>query len=132
MHKIFIAALLVLSTTQAVAQSNPIRVIDGDTFAVGKEVIRIKGYDAPEIFKPRCKAEKTHGLAAKVYLAALLSKSPVVLSRAPWGDKYGRTLAKVWAGGKDVTQEMIRAKYGVIYFTSPADKKKPQWCAILR
>lgn len=132
MRKTLIVALLVYSTTQAVAQGNPIRVIDGDTFAVGKEVIRIKGYDAPEIFSPRCAEEKKHGLAAKAYLSVLLSKSPVILTRDFRDDRYGRTLARVWAGGKDIAQEMIRAKYGVSYYTSPADRKKPQWCAILR
>lgn len=132
MRKTFIVAFLIYSTTQAVAQSNPIRVIDGDTFAVGKEVIRIKGYDAPEIFSPRCVKEKQHGFAAKAYLATLLSRYPVIFTRDFRGDKYGRTLARVWVGGKDVAQEMIRAKFGITYYTSSADRKKPQWCAILR
>src|SRR4051794_31237866 len=77
--------------------------VDGDTFDYRGSRYRMYGIDAPED-RSKCKAEKDKGLAAKRELAVYLSgfRGPVVLYRGSRHDKYGRKLAQVQAGGKDV------------------------------
>ncbi|WP_371346525.1 thermonuclease family protein [Ancylobacter sp. IITR112] len=102
-----------------------IYVTDGDTIvltAPGKprEVVRIVGMDAPETRQARCDSELRRGLEAKAALIRLLSAACGELARAdarrcltvarlPRPDRYGRTLATITAGGRDVTAAMISA-----------------------
>jgi endonuclease YncB( thermonuclease family) len=77
-----------------------IRVADGDTFYVGGLAIRLRGIDAPERGQPR-------SLLAARRLAELLREGPVtILPRAE--DVYGRTVADVYAGGRDVAAILRR------------------------
>ena len=75
-----------------------IRIVDGDTFRNGRERVRIIGYDAPEMSQPR-------GPAAKVRLTQLMRGGSVTMLRRG-KDKYGRTLAFVYADGKNVAEIM--------------------------
>ena len=94
-------------------------VIDGDTFrcADGSATIRISNIDTPEIRKPRHAAEKELGLKAKAELARILALGKVEISPemvrrkdgtlAQKSEKYGRTLARVRVGGRDVGEMLI-------------------------
>lgn len=77
-----------------------IRVWDGDTFYTGGETIRLRGIDTPELGQPRSRQ-------AARRLGELLRAGPVtIVPRAE--DVYGRTVAKVYVGGRDVAAVLRR------------------------
>ncbi len=86
-------------------------VTDGDTITVrmGGNVVKVRlnGIDAPEKSQP-------YGVAAKTKLAALTLGRRITL-RGAEKDRYGRTLARVYADGDDVCLAMIRAGYAWHY-----------------
>jgi len=89
---------LLLLASPAVAQ---VRVVDGDTIRVGAERVRIFGLDCAEMRDPG-------GREAKRALERMIAGRGVTLERIE-RDRYGRTVAKVFAGGQDVACGMIRA-----------------------
>lgn len=100
-----------------------VHVVDGDTFFLGEEKIRIKGIDTPEIGDPKCLAERLLGEQAKLYLAERLnSGEPLELERVET-DQYGRTLAYIYVGGRSVGQELIDNGLAVAYRGHKCD-----WC----
>lgn len=87
-------------------------VVDGDTFWIKGEKVRIVGIDAPETSgSDRCKYLRSGknpswcdfelGSKARTALGTLLSRGPVKIHRQGQ-DKYGRTLATVSVNGRDV------------------------------
>ena len=78
-------------------------VTDGDTFHVlvdgKKEKIRMFGIDAPE-------SKQEWGLEAKESLNKLISNKEVLLDIKS-KDMYGRLLATVFIGNKNINLEMI-------------------------
>ena len=85
------------SATTLVPQDK-IRIVDGDSFRIGRERVRIIGYDAPELSQPR-------GPAAKILLTQLMRSGSVTMLRHG-KDTYGRTLAFVYVDGKNVAETM--------------------------
>jgi endonuclease YncB( thermonuclease family) len=84
--------------------TSTIRVHDGDTFYTGTETIRLRGIDTPELGGPG-------GRAAAIRLRALLHEGPVtIVPRAQ--DVYGRTVADVYVGGRDVAGLLRREGFG--------------------
>ena len=55
-------------------------VVDGDTFYLGRQKIRIANIDAPETHPPRCAEEARLGEAATDRLRGLLNSGDVTLS----------------------------------------------------
>lgn len=111
----------------------PLRVIDGDTFEMEGETIRISNIDAPEMSpRSKCLAEASLAEVAKRQLDSLLGASwsgtgsgvlPAVEREGR--DRYGRTLARVVAvDGKDIGEEMI-LKGVAVRWTG----KRAEWCA---
>jgi endonuclease YncB( thermonuclease family) len=79
-------------------QWGEIRLIDGDTFAVGSERFRIRGINAPE-------TTEAGGFSASQRLDLLLHEGPVLV--IPYGqDTYGRTLAEVYVNNRNVAEVM--------------------------
>lgn len=79
-------------------QDGQIRLIDGDTFAVGAERFRIRGINAPE-------TTEAGGFDATQRLDLLLHEGPVLV--IPYGqDSYGRTLAEVYVNNRNVAEVM--------------------------
>jgi len=121
-----LATLLAVATPFPVCPAPPARrqtcVVDGDTFWLGREKIRIENIDAPD--KPgegRCTPRKLRELAggrnrpwcdaalylrATLALSALLSSGRIEIDRRGV-DRNGRTLARVRVGGRDVGRGMI-------------------------
>lgn len=132
-----VVAVVLASCTAAPAavpvypgESHAVRVIDGDTFELDGETIRISNIDAPES-PPRagCWAEARLAVEAKVMLEMLSnawSASPPVIVREG-DDRYGRTLARISdqpAGvGQDVGERMIEAGLAV-----PWTGRQWEWC----
>lgn len=112
------AALLVT----AAAATADLRVIDGDTFAIGGETIRIVGLDAPELHGAHCRAEGMLAETARRMLVELLVAPRI---DRVGRDRYGRTLARVTIGdGRDVAAIMIAASLAVAYDGG----RRIDWC----
>ena len=84
--------------------ASTIRVHDGDTFYTGVETIRLRGIDTPELGRPGARAAASR-------LAELLREGPVtIMPRAE--DVYGRTVADVYVGGRNVADVLRREGFG--------------------
>ncbi|WP_299321435.1 thermonuclease family protein [Parasphingopyxis sp.] len=83
-------------------------VVDGDTFWMRGEKIRILDIDTPELSPPRCAEEERLGEAAKARLHALLNSGAVTLERAGRDrDRYDRLLRRVHVDGQPVGDMLI-------------------------
>ena len=81
----------------------PIYTIDGDTLRMGSERIRLRGIDTPELNEPG-------GQAARQRLEQLLREGPIRI--VPHGqDVYGRTVADVFAGERNVASVLAQEGY---------------------
>ncbi len=90
-----------------------VRVIDGDTIAIGETRIRLEGIDAPE-FAQTCQRKWfgwwACGTAATSALTNMIGDKSVTCE--PRGlDKYGRTLAVCFIDGRDLNAQMVRQGY---------------------
>lgn len=102
-------------------------VVDGDTFWLDGEKIRIADIDTPETHPPRCAREAELGERATLRLQQLLSAAPVTLSRAPGGnshDRYGRRLAIVERGGVSIGMMLVSEGLARPY----AGGQRDGWC----
>lgn len=78
-------------------------VVDGDTFWMAGERIRIADIDTPETHSPRCAAEARLGAEATARLHALLNAGAVTLETIDRDtDRYGRKLRVVTRGGQSL------------------------------
>jgi endonuclease YncB( thermonuclease family) len=85
-------------------------VVDGDTFWINGEKVRIAGIDAPETHPPRCAYEARLGEQATEKLHALLNSGAVTMTSIDRDrDRYGRLLRNVAVNGEDVGEAMISA-----------------------
>tara|TARA_R110000868_G_scaffold80390_20_gene228468 strand:- start:3652 stop:4188 length:537 start_codon:yes stop_codon:yes gene_type:complete len=74
--------------------SSAVRVVDGDSLAVGRQRLRLLGIDAPELEQTCLRAGKAVpcGRLARDHLAQLIGKGALACSDRGL-DKHGRTLA---------------------------------------
>jgi endonuclease YncB( thermonuclease family) len=85
-------------------------VVDGDTFYIGGEKVRIAGIDAPETHPSRCDYEAQLGNEATEKLHALLNSGAVTMTSIDRDrDVYGRLLRDVQVNGTDVGEAMVSA-----------------------
>lgn len=99
-------------------------VIDGDTFRIGGQKVRIAGIDAPETHPPRCAREAELGAAATRQLQALLNSGAVTMTGIGRDrDRYGRLLRNVAVDGQDVGAAMIAAGVAREY-----GRGRRSWC----
>ena len=85
-------------------------VVDGDTFWIRGEKVRIAGIDAPETHPSRCAGEARLGNAATTRLHALLNSGAVTMTPIDRDrDVYGRLLRNVQVDGADVGEAMVSA-----------------------
>ena len=104
-------------------------VVDGDTIAVGRERIRILNIDAPESHEPRCDRELVAGLKAEERLAQLVRVEAVSVAR-DGKDRYGRTLATLSAGGRDIGTVLIAEGLALPWQDGPQARaaRIRHWC----
>lgn len=118
-----VAAMLVASSpVQALEISGPAVVQDGDTFRIGRQVIRLNGIDAPENGQDCERQGRSFNCGAKAEnkLRALL-RNGVSCSGEQYDD-FGRLLADCTVEGGDVSASMVRSgwalafrKYSAVY-----------------
>lgn len=79
-------------------------VVDGDTFYLNGEKIRIADIDAPETHPSRCESEAELGRRATLRLQTLLNESTVTLTASEDRDRdtYGRLLRTVERDGESL------------------------------
>jgi endonuclease YncB( thermonuclease family) len=85
-------------------------VVDGDTFWIGGEKVRIANIDAPETHPSRCAEEARLGNAATDKLHDLLNSGAVTMTSIDRDrDVYGRLLRNVAVNGSDVGEALVSA-----------------------
>lgn len=84
-------------------------VVDGDTFWLNGQKIRIADIDTPEISQPHCQGEYDLGMAAKARLIALLNGGPFELRGAGSRneDSYGRLLRLVIRNDVSIGDQLV-------------------------
>lgn len=92
-------------------------IIDGDSFRLGKDEIRLNGIDAPE-YRQTCRDEDgrewTCGRSAADALRRLVSGREVACTGLD-ADRYGRLVARCTAGGIELNAEMVRLGWAIAY-----------------
>ncbi|WP_245409888.1 thermonuclease family protein [Pararhizobium haloflavum] len=100
-------------------------VIDGDTFYLGSQPIRIADIDTPETFRPDCAAEAERGKRATMRMHELLNAGPIELRlQARDKDRYGRSLRTVHRGGRSLGQQLVSEG-----LARPWGGARRSWCA---
>ncbi len=96
--------------------SGQVRVVDGDSLAIGKRRLRLKGIDAPEI-KQRCRKDGLEygcGVEAASFLRGLVGRQTVDC-KGEGTDRYGRDLVRCKAGGVDLNATMVRSGHAIAF-----------------
>lgn len=104
------AALIAPAATFTLCSSAPriTCVVDGDTFWLQGEKIRISDINAPETSQPGCTYDAALGQRAKLRLTALLIGGRIELVAADRErDRYGRLLREVRRDGRSLGAVLI-------------------------
>lgn len=141
MFRLLVVFLFVALTTPAAKPdrlpgpipAEVVRVVDGDTIRVKAKIwvdqtvevsVRLRGIDAPEIFRPKCEAEKTLARTAKASVAAAAPVGSQVTITEITRDKYGgRVVANVIVNDGETLADRLLAQGQAI----PEGVTKP-WC----
>lgn len=100
-------------------------VVDGDTFWMAGQKIRIADIDTPETHPPRCAEEARLGAAATERLRQLLNGGPITLAAVDRDtDRYGRKLRIVLRDGHSIGDTLVSEGLARPY----AGGRRP-WCA---
>jgi endonuclease YncB( thermonuclease family) len=103
-------------------------VVDGDTFWLDGEKVRIADINAPETHSAECPAERMLGERATRRLVALLNAGPFTLEvKGRTEDRYGRKLRIVKRGGRSLGGQMVAEG-----LAEPWRGKRGDWCTMLR
>lgn len=82
-------------------------VIDGATFMLEGQKIRLAGIEVPRMADAACEAERKRGGVAMERLRALLSQGRITLTSASGTDASGAKLHTVAANGRSVEQQLV-------------------------
>ena len=109
-----VASLAVASP--ALAQESRLRIIDGDTLAIGTTTYRLFGIDAPERLQTCITKDDAWkcGASATEALRALIGNSEVDCPPREL-DRYGRTVAICYAAGIDLGEAMVAGGWALAY-----------------
>jgi endonuclease YncB( thermonuclease family) len=101
--------MLLLATLLAICAPGPRDncVVDGDTFWLAGEKIRLADIDTPEI-NGKCASENQKARKARDRLRMLLNSGEMTVHR-DGKDRYGRTLAVVTVAGRSVGDQLVGA-----------------------
>ncbi|MEO0982047.1 MAG: thermonuclease family protein [Pseudomonadota bacterium] len=109
-----------------------LRVVDGDTIKVRAHIwvdqhvevsVRFADVDAPELYRPRCEAEKAQARAARDLVQAVAGDR-IRLRNVTLGKYAGRVVAAAETlGGEDLGQTLLRHGLAV------RENDAAPWCA---
>ena len=123
-----IASLLTLAATFALCPQGPRTtcVVDGDTFWLAGEKIRIADINAPETHGAQCAAEQALGDAATRRLIVLLNAGPFALETSGRErDRYGRALRVVTRRGRSLGADLVAEG-----LAEPWRGRRSSWCGL--
>ena len=91
-----------------------VRVVDGDTLAIGADRIRLRGMDAPEIGQQCRHGGKSYdcGRQAREALVAVIDGGKVTCN-ARRKDRYGRLIATCYLGSVDLGRRIVEEGWAV-------------------
>ena len=94
-------------------------VVDGDTFHMSGQKIRIWGIDAVELHQTCLKSGQSYecGKSARLYLQSVIGKDVPVCTAKPKSPKETRTVASCQVEGKDIGREMVKSGWALDYRT---------------
>jgi micrococcal nuclease len=121
--------LLMLAVSFALCAPGPRTtcVVDGDTFWLNGEKIRIADINAPETHSAGCAAEQALGDRSTQRLIGLLNAGPFTLeTEGRATDRYGRSLRVVRRGGRSLGGELVREG-----LAEPWRGRRSDWCVLL-
>lgn len=99
-------------------------VVDGDTFWLNGEKIRLADINAPETGQARCPAERELGERAKHRLAHLLASGPFdLVSQGRSTDRYGRALRIARRRGQSIGLQLVAEG-----LAEPWRGRRSDWC----
>lgn len=102
-------------------------VVDGDTFWLQGEKVRLADINAPETHGAGCPAEQQRGDTATRRLIALLNQGPFELSAEGRDrDKYGRLLRVATRRGRSLGAQLVAEG-----LAEPWRGRRSDWCALL-
>ena len=102
-------------------------VVDGDTFWLEGEKIRIADINAPETHQAGCQKEQALGEAATRRLIGLLNSGPFDLQPADRDrDRYGRLLRVVVRHGRSLGGQLVREGLAETW-----KGRRSDWCSLL-
>lgn len=102
-------------------------VVDGDTFWLAGEKVRLADINAPETHGAECPAELAMGEAATRRLIALLNAGPFDLSaEGRERDRYGRLLRVASRHGRSLGAQLVAEG-----LAEPWRGRRSHWCALL-
>ncbi|WP_324748871.1 thermonuclease family protein [Sphingomonas sp. LY54] len=101
-----------------------IRIVDGDTFWLGEDKIRVADIDTPEV-RGRCPEESALAARATRRMEALLNEGPFELHRVDRDeDRYGRKLRVVTRDGRSLGDRLVAEGLARTW----TGRREP-WCA---
>lgn len=99
-------------------------VVDGDTFWLDGEKVRIADINAPETHGAACASEAARGAAATRRLIVLLNSGPFQMeSTARERDRYGRLLRTVTRRGQSLGGQLVAEG-----LAEPWQGRRGNWC----
>jgi micrococcal nuclease len=102
-------------------------VVDGDTFWLRGEKVRMADINAPETHAAGCPAEAELGQRATFRLMTLLNAGPFELAVAGRAtDRYGRALRVVTRGGRSLGAQLVSEG-----LAEPWRGRRSDWCVAL-
>ena len=121
--------LLTLAASFALCAEGPRTtcVVDGDTFWLNGEKVRIADINAPETHSAGCAEEQALGDKATRRLINLLNAGPFELvTEGRTTDRYGRALRVIRRGGQSLGGELVREG-----LAEPWRGRRSDWCVLL-
>lgn len=113
-------------------RSTTVRIIDGDTVELDGETVRISNIDAPELPpRSKCWAEAALSIQASEVLTGSFSRTGRLRIVREGKDRYGRTLARLYDGERDIGQSLVNLGLAARWtgrrwdWCGPADLKDP-------
>lgn len=99
-------------------------VVDGDTFWLDGEKVRIADINAPETHGAACSSEAARGAAATRRLIVLLNAGPFQLeTNGRTHDRYGRLLRTVTRRGQSLGGQLVAEG-----LAEPWQGRRGDWC----
>lgn len=95
-----------------------VRCVDGDTFKMGNETIRLLAIDTPETVKPNTPVQPYGKEASNTTCDLLMNANDITLKQDKGNevDKYGRTLAWVFIDDIFLQEHLLKLGYAEIKY----------------